>query len=90
MIVEGIKRTPRLIKNIKTFQENPDLLNYELNTFDKVIYFLAMYAENTEPEDAASFIKIISDLCYLKNIFQNFYEEDEINFLKGMKTNEVK
>lgn len=77
MIVEGIKLTPKLIKNIKTFQENPDLLNYQLNTFDKVIYFLAMHGENAEPKDASSIIKIISDLCYFKNIFQTFYGEDE-------------
>lgn len=77
MIVEGIKLTPKLIENIKTFQENPDLLNYQLNTFDKVIYYLAMHGENAEPEDASSIIKIISDLCYFKNILQDLYGDVE-------------
>lgn len=77
MIVEGIKLTPKLIKNIKTFQENPDLLNYQLNTFDKVIYYLAMHGENAEPKDASSIIKIISDLCYFKNILQDLYGDAE-------------
>lgn len=77
MIVEGIKLTPLLIKNIKKYQENPDLLNYQLKTFDKVIYLLAVYGENAEPNDAASIIKIISDLCYFKSIFQNFDGGDD-------------
>lgn len=77
MIVEGIKLVPILIKNIKRYQENPDLLNYQLETFDKVIYILAIYGENAEPNDAASIIKIISDLCYFKSIFQRFDGKEE-------------
>lgn len=76
MIVEGIKLAPILIKNIKWYQENPDLLNYQLETFDKVIHILAIYGENAEPNDAARIIKIISDLCYFKSIFQRFDGED--------------
>lgn len=77
MIVEGIKLTPLLIKSIKTCQENPDILNYQLETFDKVIYLLAIYGENGEPNDAASIIKIISDLCYFKTIFQRLGGQNE-------------
>lgn len=77
MIIEGVNITPILLKNIKKYQENPDLLNYQLKTFDKVIYLLAIYGENAEPNDAASIIKIISDLCFFKSMFQNFGGEDE-------------
>ena len=38
MTVEGIKLTPLLIKSIKMYQENPDVLNHQLETFDKVIF----------------------------------------------------
>lgn len=38
MTVEGIKQTPLLIKSIKMYQDNPDILNHQLETFDKVIY----------------------------------------------------
>ena len=77
MTVEGIKLTPLLIKSIRMYQENPDVLNHQLETFDKVIHLLAIYGENAEPNDAASIIKIISDLCYFKTIFQRFSGEGE-------------
>lgn len=79
MIIEGVKLTPILIKNIKMLQENPDVLYCQLEVFDKVIYYLAMHGENAEPEDAASIIKIISDLCYFKSIFQRFDGVDRLS-----------
>ena len=77
MIVEGIKLTPLLIKSIKTCQENPDILNYQLETFDKVIYLLAIYGENGEPNDAASIIRL-----YLIFATSKLYSRDWVGKMK--------
>lgn len=69
MTVEGIKLTPELIDNIKWYQTNEGTMNNSLKVFDKAISYIAKDNDGAEPEKAVSALRLISELCYLKDIF---------------------
>ena len=70
MTVEGITLTPAMIDNIKWLQDNPGVMNDQLNKFDQVIAYVANENDSADQETAAKALKLISMLCYIKGIYQ--------------------
>ena len=70
MTVEGITLTPAMIDNIKWLQDNPGVMNDDLNKFDQVIAYVANENDSADQETAAKALKLISMLCYIKGIYQ--------------------
>lgn len=79
MKVEGIELTPTLIDNIKWYQTNEDVMANSLKVFDKAISYIAKDCDGVKPEKAVSALRLISELCYIKEIFATLEGKDISN-----------
>lgn len=77
MKVEGIELTPTLIDNIKWYQTNEDVMVNSLKVFDKAISYIAKDCDGAKPEKAVSALRLISELCYIKEIFATLEGKDK-------------
>lgn len=71
MLVEGINLTPDIIKNLKWYQSEVGIMDNALNTFDKTITLIAQMNDGAGPEEAVKALKLITELCNLKEIFSS-------------------
>lgn len=79
MTVEGINLTPALIDNIKWYQTNEGTIDNSLKIFDKAISYIAKDCDGVKPEKAVSALRLISELCYIKEIFATLEGKDISN-----------
>lgn len=77
MTVEGIKLTPALIDNIKWYQTNEGTMDNSLKVFDKAISYIAKDCDGVKPEKAVNALRLISELCYIKEIFATLEGKDK-------------
>lgn len=69
MKVEGIELTPTLIDNLKWYQTNEGAMDNSLKVFDQAISYIAQDNDGVNSEKAVNALRLISELCYIKEIF---------------------
>ncbi|WP_099463417.1 hypothetical protein [Parabacteroides provencensis] len=79
MTIEGINLTPALIENIKWYQQNDGTMENSLKVFDSTISYIAKENDGAKPEQAVIALRLISELCYIKEIFATLNGEEVKN-----------
>ncbi len=76
MNVDGAELTPALIDNIKWYQTNKGVMDNSLKVFDKAISYIAKDCDGAKSEKAITALQLISELCYIKEIFATLEGKD--------------
>lgn len=69
MTIEGIELTEEMIDNIGFFQQQDGSMENTLKVFDRAIAFIATECEGTGQERMAKALRLVSELCHVKEIF---------------------
>lgn len=77
MTIEGIELTDRMIDNIKFLQEEDGTMDNILRVFDKAIAFIATETEGTGQESMAKALRLVSELCHIKDIFASLEGKED-------------
>ncbi|WP_419051535.1 hypothetical protein [Parabacteroides goldsteinii] len=77
MTIEGIELTDEMIDNIGFLQEDDGTMENLLRVFDKAIAFIATETEGTGQESMAKALRLVSDLCHIKDIFASLEGKED-------------
>lgn len=77
MTIEGIELTDKMIDNIKFLQEDDGTMDNILRVFDKAITFIATETEGTGQESMAKALRLVSELCHIKDIFASLEGKED-------------